>query len=129
MLFNVIYYILYALSIVGIFAVALLVYSKRKEDEYKYFAIFAALLNVWLIFQFSAQVFAGTGTMDATLLLRASVATGPFFAIYFLFFATRYVGIKVKKTKHTTANMQINFIKQLKLKVAHLKLRGAFGML
>lgn len=99
-LFNVIYYILYALSIVGIFAVALLVYSKRKEDEYKYFAIFAALLNVWLIFQFFAQLLAGAGTVDATYLLRFSAATGPFFAVYFFFFATRYVGVKVKKAKH-----------------------------
>ena len=100
MLFNVLYYILYALSIIGIFAVALLVYSRRKEEEYKNFAIFAAFLNIWLIFQFFAQLFAGEGSMDATYLLRASVATGPFFAIYFFFFATRYVGVRTKKAKH-----------------------------
>lgn len=100
MFLNLVYYILYALSIVGIFIVAALVYSKRKEPEYVSFAIFATLLNIWQAPQFIGQLLAGSGSIDATLLLRLSVAVGPFFIIYFFFFATQYVGVKVKRSYH-----------------------------
>lgn len=96
---DVIYYTLYALSIVGIFIVSALVYLRRKEAEYRYFALFASLLNIWLILQFVAQLFSGAG-VDTTLLLRLSVAVSPFFIICFFLFAMQYVGIGVRKGRH-----------------------------
>lgn len=96
---DVIYYTLYALSIVGIFVVSALVYLRRKEAEYRYFALFAILLNVWLILQFVAQLFSGTG-VDATILLRLSVAVSPFFIVCFFLFATQYVGRKMNRVIH-----------------------------
>jgi len=100
MLSNIIYYTLYTLSIAGIFLVSALVYSKRKEAEYKYFAIFAILLNFWLIMQLLSQLLPGSSGISTTTLLRFSVSTGPFFALYFFFFATQYVGARIKKTPH-----------------------------
>ena len=97
---DVIYYTLYAFSIIGIFTVSALVYLRRKEAEYRYFAIFAALLNIWLIVQFVAQLFSGFEFADATVLLRASVAVSPFFIVYFFLFATSYVGKKLNKPVH-----------------------------
>ncbi len=97
---DIIYYTLYGLSILGIFIVSAFVYLKRREAEYAYFTIFATLLNLWLILQFLAQLLSGDQLVSATLLLRLSVAVSPFFTLYFFFFATRYVGVQIKKLPH-----------------------------
>ena len=96
---DVIYYTLYAFSIIGILVVSALVYLRGGETEHRYFAIFAALLNVWLTLQLFAQLFSNDLAVD-TLLLRVTTAVGPFFALYFFFFATKYVGLKVRKLPH-----------------------------
>jgi len=96
MLVDAIYYTLYGLSIGGIFLVAALVYSKRKEAEYRFFSIFTILLGAWLALQLFAQIFNNI----ATLFLVLDVAVSPFFAIYFYFFARQYVGSNVKQGVH-----------------------------
>lgn len=97
---DIIYYTLYGLSIIGISIVSAFVYLKRREAEYRYFTIFAMLLNLWLILQFLAQLLSDNQVVSATSLLRLSVAVSPFFTLYFFFFATRYVGVRVKKMPH-----------------------------
>ena len=84
---SILYYTLYALSIFGIFVVSALVYSKGKKEEYRYFSIFATFLNMWLVTQFFAQLFADGFSIDSTILLRITTAIGPFFALFFFFFA------------------------------------------
>lgn len=96
---DVVYYTLYAISIVGIFIVSALVYLRGNESEHRYFAFFATLLNVWLALQFFAQLFADNQAID-TLLLRITTGVGPFFALYFFFFAAQYGGKKIKKWPH-----------------------------
>lgn len=96
MLFDVIYYILYSATIIGIFTIALLVYLRKKEAEYKFFAIFAVLIGLWLAVQFLAQLFSD----NATLLLRLSVVISPFFAIYFFLFTAQHVERRIKRIMH-----------------------------
>lgn len=96
MLYNILYYIFYILSIGGILVVSLLVYSKRKEVQYKYFAIFALLLDLWLGVQFCAQILSG-GELMSTLALRLSVAISPFFILYFFNFAVAYVEMNISR--------------------------------
>ncbi|HMI09189.1 MAG TPA: ATP-binding protein [Candidatus Saccharimonadales bacterium] len=100
MQFNVIYYTLYLSAILGIIIISFLVYSRRREPEYRYFAIFSVLLSLWLTFQFCTQLFSDNFVVSTTLLLRLSVAVAPFFAIYFYFFAIEHAGLKARKKIH-----------------------------
>jgi len=97
---DVIYYTLYGLSLLGIFIVSALVFLKGKEKEYRYFAIFATLLNLWLGAQFLAQLFSDDFILSSTVLLRVTTAIGPLFALYFFFFATSRTGKTVKQWPH-----------------------------
>jgi signal transduction histidine kinase len=78
---------------------AALVYSRGKEIEYRYFAIFALLISLWLAIQFLAQLL-DDRFISSTTLIRASVAVSPFFSLFFFLFATQRVGVVIKKTKH-----------------------------
>ena len=100
---SILYYTLYALSIFGIFVVSALVYSKGKKEEYRYFSIFATFLNMWLVTQFFAQLFADGFSIDSTILLRITTAIGPFFALFFFFFAAKYTGSFVYHKRHFIA--------------------------
>lgn len=101
---DILYYTLYSVSLLGIFVVSALLYLKRREAEFKYFAMFAVLLGVWLLTQLLAQMFS-TNALAAITLLRVSTAISPFFAVYFFLFAARYVGKTTRVSLHFVVPM------------------------
>lgn len=97
---DIVYYTFYIVSMVGIFIVSALVYLRGREREHRYFAIFATLLNLWLLLQLLAQLLPEQQILTDTLLLRITTAVSPFFSLFFFFFAMQYVGITVRKLWH-----------------------------
>lgn len=127
MLFDITYYTLYLLTIVGIVVVSALVYLQGKEAEYRYFTYFALLLSFWLIVQSLAQLLADVTSIDSTLLLRLSVVVSPFFSVYFFFFAAYHVNLRINRLRHMilpTIFLPVNLLSSLTVQSASASIKG-----
>ena len=81
---NLIYVLLYVLSITGFFSVAILTFLRQKSTLYKSFAVFALLTGFWQTFQFVAQLLYQYNAAHFLLHL-SSLAAGAMAGSFFVF--------------------------------------------
>lgn len=96
------YIVLYLASLIGIFAIALLVYRASRTLQNRYFAYFTAAVSSWLGLQFLAQVFHDEHQFALTL-LRIAVSAAPLLAYVFLTFVREYTHAKRKLSHYWIA--------------------------
>ena len=88
----ILYTILYALTTIGIFIIAALVFLRRGSRENKAFALFTASLGLWVLLQFAAQLLYQRAPLLANVAFRTALALPAFFGVEFYYFTQRYIG-------------------------------------
>src|SRR6266498_2900967 len=102
----ILYTILYIITTFGIFLIAALVFLRQGSRENRAFAFFTALLGLWVLLQFVAQLLHETAPILADIALRLDLALPAFFGLEFYRFAQLYTG-ELSKVKRLAAGQYV----------------------